>query len=220
MSLATLNLLRLASPALPIGAFSYSQGLESAIEQGWVVDAASARTWLADQLQGPIARWEAPLFWRALQAAATGDEATLCALDARWLASRETRELQAETLQTGYSLRQLLLGLDTTQAPPCPALRTLPCLWAVAAQRWGVEPEAALLAWGWSTLENQIMVLMKALPLGQTAGQRLLDELLPVLDTVLHSARSLPDEDLCGFAPGLAWLSATHETQYSRLFRS
>lgn len=216
--LALLQCLRLASPALPIGAYSYSQGLESAIEHGWVSDAASARTWIADQIAGPLTHWEGPLLWRALLAVQAEDMETLTGLNAQWLASRESRELHAETLQTGYSLRQLLLA--TGEAQTLPELPALPCVWARAAASWGVPPDAALYAWAWSWLENQIMVLMKALPLGQTAGQQLIAGLLAELEAAIHVAMQLPDEELSSFAPGLAWLSAQHETQYSRLFRS
>jgi urease accessory protein len=221
-SLALLQLLRLASPALPIGAYSYSQGLESAIEHGWVHDAASAGAWLADSLDGPLARYEWPMLAAALAAAEADDATSLAELNIEWLASRESAELRAETEQTGYSLKQLLLALPETSAPLQACLQGLhplglPVAYAVAATVLGVKPEQALSAYAWSWLENQIMVLMKALPLGQTAGQQLFSALLPRLSEVLQS---LPAQPLSGFAPGLAWLSMRHETQYSRLFRS
>lgn len=219
MDSAAFQLLRLASPALPIGAYSYSQGMESAIEHGVVHDAASAEIWLRDQLAGPVGRWEIPQIWQALQAAAAGDDAHLIELNERWLASRETRELRAETEQTGYSLVQLLLALDAAPLPVSGAVG-LPVAWALAAQRWQIAPVAALQAWLWSWLENQIMVLMKTMPMGQVAGQKLLARLLPDLDAAAELAQGLDETEYSSFAPGLVYLSMQHETQYSRLFRS
>lgn len=219
MDFAAFQLLRLASPALPIGAYSYSQGMESAIEHGIAKDAASARIWIADQLQGPLGNWEAPLLWQCLQAAHSADWSHLDTLNQHWLASRETRELRAETEQTGYSLIQLLKALDA-DLPPNSGATGLLAAWALAARHWQIAPEAALQAYLWSWLENQVMVLMKALPMGQVAGQKLLGELLPDLQAACARAQNLHEDDLSSFAPALACLSAQHETQYSRLFRS
>jgi urease accessory protein len=219
MELAVFQLLRLASPALPIGAYSYSQGMESAIEHGLAVDADTAAAWIGDQLQGPLGRWEAPVLWYCLQAAAQQDWEVLQQWNQRWLASRETRELRAETEQTGYSLLQLLQSLGASESPLAGAVG-LPAAWALAARYWQLAPEAALQAYLWSWLENQVMVLMKALPMGQVAGQALLTRLLPVLQAAALQVPTLAGENLSGFAPGLAALSAMHETQYSRLFRS
>lgn len=219
MDLAAFQLLRLASPALPIGAYSYSQGMESAIEHGVVFDSATARIWIADQLDGPVGRWEAPLLWHSLLASEIGNWARLDELNQRWLASRETKELRAETEQTGYSLIQLLRDLNAEPLPLAGPVGLL-AAWALAARHWKVYSQAALQAYLWSWMENQVMVLMKALPMGQVAGQKLLGELLPELDAATRRAQELPETELSGFAPALAWLSARHETQYSRLFRS
>ncbi|MBS1155920.1 MAG: ureF [Proteobacteria bacterium] len=219
MDMAAFQLLRLASPALPIGAYSYSQGMESAIEHEVVRDSATARVWIADQLNGPVGRWEAPLLWHSLLAAEQENWMQLDALNQRWLASRETRELRAETEQTGYSLIQLLKALDGGELPLAGPVGLL-AAWALAARHWHIYPQAALQAYLWSWQENQVMVLMKALPMGQVAGQKLLGELLPELEAATQLAQSLPEDELSGFAPALAWLSARHEIQYSRLFRS
>lgn len=219
MDSAVFQLLRLASPALPIGGYSYSQGLESAIEWRLVTNANSAQVWLQDQLlHGPVGHWEAPLLWRMLQALPE-DVALLAELNARWLASRESRELLAETEQTGYSLVQLVQATDG-QVCPISGRIGLPAAWAWAANQWQIAPDAAVQAYLWSWLENQIMVLMKALPMGQVAGQRLLAALLPPLAEAVAQAQALSDAEFSNFAPGLAWMSMQHETQYSRLFRS
>ena len=217
-------LMRLASPQLPIGGYSYSQGLEAAIETGLVTDSSSARVWLEDQLELNLARFEAPLLLAHCQAAASGDWLRLAELAGRHSASRETRELRLESRQTGFSLTQLLKDLPELDPEAREHLLasepTFALGWAVAARAWAITPAEAVSAWLWGWLENQLAVLMKTLPLGQQAAQRLTSELLPALDAALTTARALP-ETLWGSAPfGLALASMAHEQQYSRLFRS
>jgi urease accessory protein len=218
-------LLRLASPQLPIGGYSYSQGLEMAVENGRVSDADSARRWLEDQLLLNLARFEAPLLLAHCEAAAEDDWPRLLQLAAEHRASRETRELQLESRQMGYSLTQLLDGLPELDQPArdCLAAAGEPGLalaWALAARAWQITPADALAAWLWGWLENQLAVLMKTLPLGQQAAQRLTSQLLPVLSQAQREVSELP-ESAWGSAPfGLVLTSMAHERQYSRLFRS
>ena len=223
--LPLLQLLRLASPGLPIGGFSYSQGLESALELGLVHDAASARQWLHDVLQGPACRFDAAMLAQMLQAVVDGDEAALYRLNQRYLASRDCREQRQETVQMGYSLRQLLAGLPEGQSMPWPERLgngeiCLLTAWALAAHTLGIARREAVTALLWSWLENQVMVLLKAMPMGQSAGQQLLSALLPVVADAVEQAISLPAAQHSNFAPGLMWAAMKHETQYSRLFRS
>jgi urease accessory protein len=198
------RLLQLASPTLPVGAYSYSGGLEAAIEAGIVKDAASARGWIGDVLEFSVLRMEAPLLLKMIEApAAEWNE--------RFLASRETAELRAETVQMGYSLNRLLpkLGVE-----PCPYEEpSFPAVFAHAVRAWGLGARQALTAYLWAWLENQVMAAVKAVPLGQTDGQKI----LLALGAKLHE---LDEEEPGNFAPGLAILSSLHETQYSRLFRS
>lgn len=218
-------LLRLASPQLPIGGYSYSQGMELAVERGLVHDPLTARTWLTDQLLLNLARFEAPLLLAHCRAAATADWTELRRLAALHRASRETRELALESRQMGYSLRQLLQDLPELDTAVRHLLLEqhepgLPLVWALTAQAWQISPEQALAAWLWSWLENQLAVLMKSLPLGQQAAQRLTSELLPLLDQAQHLSESIDEADW-GSAPfGLILASMAHERQYSRLFRS
>jgi urease accessory protein len=217
------SLLRLASPQLPIGGYSYSQGLESAIDQGQVKDADSARTWLADQLQLNLARFEGPLLAELLRAAQAADWEHLHDAAERHRASRETRELGQENRQMGFSLGQLLEALPELDEPARQWLteQTEPSFaaaWALAARAWGLSPEQSLGAWLWSWLENQLAVLMKTLPLGQLAAQKLTSQLLPDLDAACRAA--LENAPHGGAPFGLALACMTHETQYSRLFRS
>jgi urease accessory protein len=217
------RLLQLASPMLPVGAYSYSQGLEWAIEDGRVHDLASAEAWIGDVLRHGLARFEAPLWWRLYHAWARGDFAAVAADNALFVASRETAELRAESLQMGTSLRRLLLDIVELDAAARSCLCELdplgfPGVHALAAHAWSIPAPAALQAYLWGWLENQASVLMKAVPLGQTDGQRLLLRLgagIPALvDAAAHSGT------LSNFLPGLAIASCRHETQYSRLFRS
>ena len=218
-------LLRLASPQLPIGGYSYSQGLEWAIDSGQIADDAAAERWLRDQLLLNLARFEAPLLLAHCQAANTGDWSRLSELAGQHRASRETRELALESRQMGYSLRQLLEGLPELDAPARTLLGEHPepglaLTWALAARAWQISPNEALAAWLWTWLENQLAVLMKVLPLGQQAAQRLTSRLLPVLDQAQQLAEKLPQSQWGSAAFGLALTSMAHERQYSRLFRS
>lgn len=218
-------LLRLASPQLPIGGYSYSQGLEMAVESGRVHDAPSACRWIADQLLLNLARFEAPLLLAHCEAAARSDWPTLLSLAEHQRASRETRELRLESRQMGYSLEQLLDGLPELDAESRALFASLqePGLavgWALAARAWQINPDDALAAWLWGWLENQLAVLMKTLPLGQQAAQRLTSELLPCLEQAQREASELPPEHWGSAAFGLALASMAHERQYSRLFRS
>lgn len=204
------RLLQLASPALPVGAYSYSGGLEAAVEAGIVKDAASAQRWIGDVLEFSLSRMEAPILLRMMKDIGKWNEV--------FLASRETAELRAETAQMGFSLNKLLpeLGVERLALEEV----SFPAAFAHAASAWGIEPKDALTAYLWSWVENQVMAAIKAVPLGQTDGQRMLLFLGKRLGETVGQASALKDEDLGNFAPGLAVLSSQHETQYSRLFRS
>ncbi|WP_223518488.1 urease accessory protein UreF [Pseudomonas sp. GL-B-19] len=218
-------LLRLASPQLPIGGYSYSQGLEMAVDNGRVCDSDSARRWISDQLLLNLARFEAPLLLAHCTAAAEENWPTLLQRCEEHRASRETRELHQESRQMGYSLQQLLNGLPELDAPARAFLEQLPephlaLGWALAARAWGISPQDALAAWLWSWLENQLAVLMKTLPLGQQAAQRLTSELLPLLQQAQQDATRINPEHYGSAAFGLSLACMAHERQYSRLFRS
>ena len=218
-------LLRLASPQLPIGGYSYSQGLEMAVENGRVTDPVTAARWISDQLLLNLARFEAPLLLAHCQAAADQDWNTLQRLCDEQRASRETRELHQESRQMGYSLQQLLTGLPELDEPARLFLAQqrephLALGWALAARAWGISPADALAAWLWSWLENQLAVLMKTLPLGQQAAQRMTSELSPALQQAQQHASTLDSSHMGSAAFGLSLASMAHERQYSRLFRS
>jgi urease accessory protein len=204
------RLLQLASPTLPVGAYSYSGGLEAAVEAGIVKDAASAQQWIGDVLEFSLSRMEAPILLRMMKDIGKWND--------MFLASRETAELRAETAQMGFSLNKLLpeLGVERLALEEV----SFPAAFAHAASAWGIEPKDALTAYLWSWIENQVMAAIKAVPLGQTDGQRMLLRLGRQIEETVGQASAISDEDLGNFAPGLAVLSSQHETQYSRLFRS
>lgn len=225
---ALVRLLQLASPTLPVGAYTYSQGLEWAVESGTVRDEASARRWIGDQLEWNLAGLEAPLMAAAMCAWAQDDDAALHRLNADFLASRESAELRAETLQMGYSLRRLLLELEAFRATAGGVAGRLealedpgfPVAWAGAAAAWRIDTTEALAAYLFAWLENQVMAAVKCVPLGQSAGQRLLLALGERIPALAADALDLPPQAWSNFAPGLAIACSRHETQYTRLFRS
>jgi urease accessory protein len=223
--LALVRVLQLASPALPIGAYSYSQGLEWMVSTRAITDAPSAQQWIGDVLECVVADGEAAVLWKLLAARSAGDRQRFVEWSAWLRASREAAELRAETLQMGESLFGLardigVLDADALrwarEAAPLP----LPPAFALFAQALGIPGEAALAGYVASWLENQVLAAIKSVPLGQIAGQRILFALSARIPAVVERARGLRDDDVTSFAPGFAQASARHETQYSRLFRS
>lgn len=223
MNLALPRLLQLASPALPVGAYTYSQGLEWAVEAGLVHDQATGEQWIAGLLEHAVGRFEAPLAACLQRAWAAGQTAEVERLTADFLASRESSELRAETVQMGYSLRRLLHDLEDFPVPPTldamPEV-AFPTAWALASAVWEIPTVDSLTAYLWSWCENQVMAALKSVPLGQAAGQRLLLALGGRIPVLAEQAIELPEAAWSNFAPGLALASSSHETQYSRLFRS
>jgi len=218
-SAAQLALLHLASPALPVGAYSYSQGLESAIELGLARDAIEVGHWIADTLAHVVGRYEAPVWLRLHAACSAGDFVAWQTWNADFIATRETAELRAETVQMGYSLTELMRALG--HVPPWSAAEVCyPAAQAWASVLWSVDANPGLLAYLFAWVENQVMVALKTVPLGQVAGQKLLFALRPLIAGVAQRAALLDDAALSTQAPQYAIVCARHETQYSRLFRS
>ena len=222
---ALLQLMWLASPALPVGGFSYSEGLESAIDAGLVSDEASTARWLLDQLTLSQQRADLPLLASAFRAWQRMDLARVAELNAWALQTRETRELRQQAEQMGRSLTDWLRQRDPSDArvdtlaalAPAP---TWPVALALAAERTGAPLRTALLALAFGWAENMVQAAVKAVPLGQSAGQQLLGQLAALVPAAVDDAIARDDGTRFAFTPMLAILSAQHETQYSRLFRS
>jgi len=219
---ALVRLLQLASPSLPVGAYSYSQGLEAAVESGIVRDAESAKRWIGDVLALTVASMEAPLLLRLVAAWSARDIAAARRWNDEFLASRDTAELRAETLQMGFSLRGLAVAMRIGDAAALEEFEELafPAAFAFVAAAWGLDAREALAGYLFAWIENQVLAALKAVPLGQTEAQRLLRELGASIGGYVDRAAVLGDDELLNFAPGLSLASSRHETQYSRIFRS
>lgn len=224
-AVALARLLQLASPMLPVGAYSYSQGLEWAVEDGTVHDADSAEQWIGDVLEYSVCSFELPVLWRMCHAWQEEDRAGIQHWNDFFCAGRETAESRAETLQMGYSLCRLLESLAEGKNPHLVQIqdispKSFPSAYACAVAIWQIPVMAAVQAYAWSWIENQVGAAMKTIPLGQVAGQRMLLSLGSRVPALIEHACSLQDYELSNFAPGLALAGCRHETQYSRLFRS
>jgi urease accessory protein len=223
--LAMVRLLQLASPALPVGAYSYSQALESAVHDADVTGEAEAQKWIGDALEYSMGSFEAPMLWRMCCALKSTDAASFNHWNLYFISGRESAELRAETLQMGQALLRVLKEIAECDSPELQTLLALseisfPGAFSFAAYLLKVDAESALLGYLWSWLENQVMAALKSIPLGQSAGQRILTRLGSELPSVALRARTVADDELSNFAPGLAIASGRHETLYSRLFRS
>ena len=216
------QLLRLASPMLPVGAYAYSQGMEWAVDVGTIVDEASALAWITDLLRFNIGTLEAPVWRRLYRAWQEGDVESARNWNERFIAIRETAEFRAETLQMGGALKAVLDAtreidtglLDQIESP------AFPTAFSFAAHGLGVPLREGLTGYLWAWAENQVSAAMKLVPLGQSSGQRILVKLIALLPAIADNALAMQEDGLSNFSPGLAIASSRHETQYTRLFRS
>ncbi|AFY95995.1 urease accessory protein UreF [Chamaesiphon minutus] len=218
-----LRLLQLSSPLLPVGGYSYSEGLEQTIDRGIISDRGTLQAWIECELQTGAIRIETAMVDRAYLAGMTGEIARLRYWN-QWLcAARETEELRLQSWQMGGSLVKLALELTPEIADSISAIGN-PCNYAIAfghvAQAWQIEREAAILAYVHTWVANQLSVGIKLIPLGQTAGQQILWQLQPNIDALARTIPTLADRDLYACSWGLSLASMQHETLYSRLFRS
>jgi urease accessory protein len=222
---ALLNLIWLASPALPVGGFSYSEGFEAAVESGRVGNEAEAAEWLRDQLHLSLARSEMAVIASGYAAWRRDDAAAVTALN-RWVrCTREASETLQQTEQMGRSLCAWLAqrGVDPQRHALLAALRpapTWPVAFALAALHSGAPLRESLLAFAFGWSENLVQAAVKAMPLGQSAGQRILAALAAESPAAVDHAMRLGEDDRQAYAPMLAILASQHEVQYSRLFRS
>jgi urease accessory protein len=218
---ALLRLCLLVSPALPVGAYAYSQGLEYAVQAGWVRDESSSFDWLQGLARHAVGTLDLPILLRLYRAWESTDAAALRFWNAQLIAARETAELRAEELHLGRALARVLATLDVAEAASwleaAPAFCTM---FSLAAARWNISAADALCAYLWSWTENQVLAAIKLVPLGQSAGQRLLHQLIESIPGIADDAAALPDRAI-GVGTILQPIaSALHESQYSRLFRS
>lgn len=219
--LSLLRLLQLVSPALPVGSYAYSQGLEWSVEAGWVHDSDSTADWLRGQLSTTMAYTDLPLLARLYDAWACADMERVDHWNQVLSACRETAELRQEEHHRGQALLRVLVGLEVEAAQLLNHLRVgFITTFALAACHWSVPRDAAIAGYAWSWLESQVLAAIKLVPLGQLAGQRLLVELAEQIPGVCIAGLACSDEAIGSATPGVAIASCLHETQYARLFRS
>ena len=221
-NLSELRLYQLISPSLPIGSFTYSQGLEWAIEAQWITNTASLKHWLISILNHSIVTLELPILLRLVKAFRQNDEAGV----ARWtqwlIACRETAELRREEQQRGAALARLLPNLQIA-VPDNLAVHVAKSQltgFALAAYEWGIDAHKLCYGYCWGWLENIVLAGVKLIPLGQTDGQKLMFDIAETIPSSVEKAHSLNDLDIYSSTPALAIASSRHETQYTRLFRS
>lgn len=218
---ALLQLLRLCSPALPIGSYAYSQGLESACENSFVDDENSLANWIEGVMQTSMLHLDIPLFSRLYDAHLADDNDTLNQWNQYLLASRETKELYFEDTQMGNALIKLLINLEVKNSEQwvkndC----SLATAFSLACVHWQIDKPLAVHGFLWAWCENQIGIGVKLIPLGQTSGQRIISKLIQAMEQVSHDGLLLDDTQLGASCPGLVIASMQHEDQYTRLFRS
>ena len=216
---ALLRLLQLSSVSLPVGGFAFSQGMEYAIDAGWIGDKKQTGQWLEQQLLLSVARTDLPLLRLTMSAADNRDYSHLQQLNDLSLACRETRELRLTDSAMGEAMNRLLLSLGMPQ-PLAEQQLSFVVLFGIAAAHWEIAYDSAALGLLWSWLENQVAAATKLVPLGQTQAQLLLGELQPLLPEAIAIAAGIEEDGIGNGLQGLAIASALHETQYSRLFRS
>ncbi|MDD5580458.1 MAG: urease accessory protein UreF [Methylobacter sp.] len=219
--LPLLRLFQLVSPALPVGAYSYSQGLEWAVEDRLVSDEISARGWIAGNLKHSVIKLDGPVLVRMYE----GWQADNLQLVRHWndiiLACRETMELQAQDQHLGMALGKVLEGLEINWLQRWGATESaFVATYSLATVEWNLSMDMMLSGYLWGWLENQVLSAMKLVPLGQMAGQRMLFELATCIPAYIEKICLIQDHEIGGSLPLLAIASSRHETQYSRLFRS
>lgn len=221
-SAALPRLLQLTSPLLPVGAYAYSNGLETAIARGWIHDEASASTWIYGVAEHSLSRVDFPLAMRLHAAWQSHNPSAARMWSDYLLASRETAELRREDLQLGRALWRLLRDLGEVSDGLSLDMQdtAFACAFVYATVRWKISAGAGVTGLAFVTIENWVAALMKLMPLGQTAGQRILSGWAERAPALVARAARFGDDDLGGSSPGLAYVSAWHECEYSRLFQS
>ena len=222
MSQALLHLMHLVSPALPVGAYAYSQGQEHAVELGFLNNLAQAREWINGVMQHSVAGLDLPLVARLYTAWKNNDLQQVHEWNDFLQACRESAEFDLEDQQMGRALLRLLVSLEVPQAVEWPRKKPI-CFataFALAGTHWQVDKQSLLTGFCWSWLENQVAAATKLVPLGQTDAQKLLIALMDSVERCCQQALLIEDDELGAGLPALALISAQHETQYSRLFRS
>lgn len=225
-TLAKLRLFHLISPSLPIGSFTYSQGMEWAIEEGWITDVTTLTDWLVSVLEESLQWLELPVLIRLYRACEISDSDNFLYWSQYLLASRESKELRQEEINRARALLAVLGKLPEAEHWSAlmrwrkALLNTQAAGFSLAAHHWGVTQQDMLAGYLWSWLENSVTVAIKLVPLGQSDGQAILYRLTELLPDFIENALLVKDDEIGASTPALAIASSLHETQYTRLFRS
>jgi len=221
---SSIRLWQLISPTLPIGAYSYSQGLEYAVEVEWIKDEQTAEQWIIGQIKNNLSQLDVPVFLRMYEAWEKNDVEQVRYWNQIILALREAAELRQEDCNLGNALIKVMSGLDVAM----PSLTDIVddedmafvSTFSFACQYWSIDKIEAVHGLLWSWCENQVAAAIKIIPLGQTSGQRIMSHAIKAISVAIDKGQKCSDEEIGLLAPGLAIASALHETQYSRMFRS
>ncbi|VAW99617.1 Urease accessory protein UreF [hydrothermal vent metagenome] len=221
-SMSMLRLWQLISPALPVGAYAYSQGLEYALHVEWIAEEDDVKQWIQGQVCHSLCHLDIPVLKRLYQAWLENNEDDVKQWSQFLIASRESSELVAEDQQLGRALAVLLsdLGFRSAQEYKQSNTACFATLLSLAAVEWKISIEEIAHGYLWAWLENQVAAAIKLVPLGQTAGQRILLSVSEDIPGAVEVGLKIEDEDIGMLAPMVSIASALHETQYSRLFRS
>jgi len=215
-----LRLMQLISPTLPIGSFAYSQGLEYAVDAGWVNNEEQTQQWIKGQIKNTLSSLDIPVMQRMYKAWQAEEYETVIYWNKWLLAAREAKELHDEDTQLGKALLRLVKGLDMKFPVDSEIEWSYLAIFSYAAVEWDIPFIEAANGFLWSWSENQVAAAIKVVPLGQTAGQCILSALVKDIPNAVEQSLDCNDDDIGMLAPGVAIASALHETQYSRLFRS
>ncbi len=222
VSIATLRLMQLVSPSLPVGGFTYSQGLEWAVDHQWIKNNSELSQWLQEQLNTTLSGVDFPILLRMYNAVQNLDNAAFDLWSRILIASRETNELRQEEYNRGRAMCSLLQKLGLLEDPDLVPIikRCQAAGFALAANRWEIPENNMLLGYGWSWLENLVLAGVKIIPLGQSDGQMMLQDLIPQIPDAIEKARLVTDKRIGAGSPALSIASSQHQFQYTRLFRS
>ncbi len=219
---ATLRLMQLCSPMLPVGAYAYSQGLEFAVSSGWIKDDNTTLMWIQELLENSLTNLDVPLLSRLHNAWSVNDKKNVLYWNDYLFASRDSRELQAEEQHLAHALARLLGDLGISEAVKWRE-NSRACfltLFSLGVSHWKIPLNEASWGYLWMWAENQVLAAIKLVPLGQTSGQKILSSAIEIIPGLVSTGLSLKDGGIGYTAPGQGIASALHETQYTRLFRS
>ena len=221
-SLAQLRLLQILSPAAPVGSYSYSQGLEWVVNESWVNDVSSFQTWVQEQIDSTLTLQELPLLRRLHKAFLNNDIEAVQYWSEYSVAVRDTAELRKEERDRAEAYLRVLnaMGNEHAQYPRALFLDSPHTAVAWFCVQHGVSEQSLLTSYAHTWLETGLAAGVKIIPLGQSAGQRLLFELAPALFVAIDNSAKVGDEQIGISLPALSMASCGHELQYSRVYRS